>query len=67
MKFLRIFKFMVYLIINNEKKYTINLKDGYGKEACSSGVEHCFDVARVSGSNPLMPTTSMVNVYSFVI
>ncbi len=25
-------------------------------EACSSVAEHCFDVARVSGSIPLMPT-----------
>jgi hypothetical protein len=27
------------------------------KEARSSAAEHCFDVAGVSGSNPLVPTS----------
>ena len=30
-----------------------NIKD---KQARSSAAEHCFDVAGVSGSNPLVPT-----------
>ncbi len=29
-------------------------------------VEHCFDVARVSGSNPLAPIINLVIVNNFV-
>ena len=60
---------MMFLILNvkHKKKRCVNVKNNRNNrimKARSSVVEHCFDVARVSGSIPLAPTSLLMWVGS---